>query len=235
MSSAETRPGVLITRPEPGCAETAAAVVALGWRPVLAPALVLRPRAVAAAQVQAMLITSRAAAASLPLGPPVLAVGEASAAEARRHGHADVTAADGDAAALLALARARLRPADGPLLLAVGRGYALDLAAGLRALGFAVLRRVAYAAGPAPGLPAPALAALRGDTIAQALFLSPRSAARSISLLRDAGLAGKVASIRALAISPRVERVLAELPWRRIDVAGSPDHDALLELLGPYA
>ncbi|EHL99111.1 hypothetical protein HMPREF9946_03359, partial [Acetobacteraceae bacterium AT-5844] len=36
-------PAVLITRPEPGGADTAAAVAALGWRPVLAPALVLAP------------------------------------------------------------------------------------------------------------------------------------------------------------------------------------------------
>ncbi len=235
MSSAEARPGVLITRPEPGCAQTAAAVAALGWQPVLAPALELRPRAITAPPVQAMLITSRAAAAGLPHGAPVFAVGEASAAQARAHGHAHVTAAAGDAVALLALVRATLRPADGPLLLAVGRGYALDLAQGLRAAGFSVLRRVAYAAEPAASLPSQARAALCGDTVAQALFLSPRSAACGISLLRDAGVAGKVTGIRALAISPRVARVLADLPWRRIEIAGSPDHEALLQLLGPHA
>ena len=37
-------PGVLVTRPEPGAAETARRVAALGWRPILAPALVLAPR-----------------------------------------------------------------------------------------------------------------------------------------------------------------------------------------------
>lgn len=234
MSSAETRPGVLITRPEPGCAETATAVARLGWRPVLAPALVLRPRAIAAPPVQAMLITSRAAAASLPDGPPVFAVGEASAAQARAQGHRRVMAAGGDAQSLLALLRETLRPADGPLLLAAGRGYALDLADALRRAGFTVIRRVAYAAEPAARLPEEARAALCGDTVAQALFLSPRSAACGISLLRDAGMDGKMAGIRAIAISPRVARVLADLPWLRIDVAGSPDHDALLQLLGPH-
>jgi len=237
MSSAEarSRPGVLITRPEPGCAETAAAVAALGWHPVMAPALVLRPRHIRAARVQAMLITSRAAAESLPLGPPVFAVGAATAAQARLHGHANIVAAGGDAGSLLALVRARLRPADGPLLLAVGQGYALDLAESLRAAGFSVLRRVAYAAEHAASLPEGARAALAGDTVAQALFLSPRSAACGISLLRDARVEAKAADIRAIAISPRVARVLAALPWRRIEVAGSPDHDALLQLLGSYA
>ena len=235
MSLAEAPPrGVLITRPEPGCAETAVAVAALGWQPVLAPALVLRPRAVAAPQVQAMLITSRAAAAALPQGPPVFAVGAASAAQARAHGHTHVTAAGGDATALLALVRARLRPADGPLLLAVGQGYALDLAKELRAAGFAVLRRVAYAAEPAGSMPAEAQAAVCNDMVSQALFLSPRSAACCITQLRDAGLAAKATYVRAIAISPRVAQVLADLPWRGIEVASRPDHDTLLQLLGPH-
>ena len=45
----ESGAAVLVTRPEPGAAETARRVAALGWRPVLAPALVLAPRAAAAA------------------------------------------------------------------------------------------------------------------------------------------------------------------------------------------
>ena len=226
--------GILITRPEPGLAETAAAVAAMGWVPVLAPALSLQPRALGGVEVQAMLITSRAAAASLPIGPPVLAVGEASAAEARALGH-HAMAADGDAASLLSLACERLRPANGPLLLAVGQGYAMDLAAGLRAAGFAVLRRIAYAAAPVVALPAQAQAALRDKAVAAAVFLSPRSASCAISLLRDAGLADHAAGIRAIAISPRVGRVLATLPWRRIEIAARADHDSILELLGPCA
>jgi len=235
MSLPKTPPrGVLITRPEPGCAETAAAVAALGWQPVLAPALVLRPRALAAPQVQAMLITSRTAAASLPLGPPVFAVGEASAAQARACGHTHVTAAGGDAAALLALVRARLCPADGRLLLAVGQGYALDLAQDLRDAGFTVHRRLAYAAEPAAALPAEAQMAVYNDLVSQALFLSPRSAACCIMQLRDVGLAAKASAVRAIAISPRVAEVLADLPWRGIEVASCPDHDTLLQLLGPH-
>jgi uroporphyrinogen-III synthase len=52
--------------------------------------------------------------------------------------------------------------------------------------------------------------------------------------LRDAGLAARVASIRAIAISPRVAQVLADLPWRGIEVASRPDHDTMLQLLGPH-
>src|SRR3954465_4216067 len=80
---------VLITRPEPGAAETARRVAALGWRPILAPALVLAPRPFAAPPAQALLLTSRAAARALPPSDSlVLAVGEATAAEARARGFA---------------------------------------------------------------------------------------------------------------------------------------------------
>lgn len=223
--------GVLITRPEPGAAETAAALATLGWEPVLAPALVLRSRQLAPVMVQASLITSRAAAAALPLGPPVLAVGEASAAEARALGH-KATAAEGDAAALLALVRARLRPADGPLLLAVGEGYAQDLASGLRAAGFRVLRRIAYGAEPAATLPAAAIAAFDEGRISHALFFSPRSAERCIALLRSEGLDIASVAIRAIALSPRVAQVLDELPWRFVATAVRPDHASMLECLG---
>ena len=63
MCSAEARhPGVLITRPEPGCAETARAAAALGWLPLLAPGLELRPVPFTPPSAQALLLTSRAAA-----------------------------------------------------------------------------------------------------------------------------------------------------------------------------
>ncbi len=238
-------PGVLITRPEPGTAETARRVAALGWRPIPAPALVLAPRpfplppARALRPVQALLLTSRAAARALPPADiPVLAVGEATAAEARACGFPQVEAAAGDAAALAEHAARRLDPATGPLLLAVGEGYGAELAADLRARGFRVIRRVAYAARPADALPAEASAALQQDgEVVAALFFSPRSARCAISLIKASGHAATAAGMEALAISPRVAeaatRALAPLAWRAVRVADRPDQDALLALLGP--
>jgi uroporphyrinogen-III synthase len=70
---------ILITRPEPGAAESARAVTALGWEAVLAPALTLATLPFKApANCQAIIITSRAAARALPPAKlPVIAVGEA--------------------------------------------------------------------------------------------------------------------------------------------------------------
>ena len=161
----------------------------------------------------------------------MFAVGEGSAAAARALGHGAV-AAEGDAQSLLALLRQRLRPADGALLLAVGEGYAADLAAGLRAAGFAVQRRLAYAARPATALPPAAVAALAAREVGAALFFSPRSAAQCLALLERAGVADAVPSIRAIAISPRVAAFLGRMRWGSVQTAARPDADAMLTALG---
>ena len=232
--------GILVTRPEPGGAETAARLAALGFQPILAPSLVLTPRPVILPRCQAVLLTSRAGARALPApipGLPVLAVGGATAALARAAGWTPVLAAEGNAESLTALAMKHLDPAGQPLLLAVGAGYALDLAQVLRAAGFRVIRRVAYSAAPATRLPEPALAALSQGSVTTILFHSPRSASCAITLFRDAGHAASLARLAAIVISPRVAsaaaKALAPLTWREIRIAAAPGEDALLALLGP--
>lgn len=225
---------VLITRPEPGAAETAAACAALGWTPVLAPALLLSPcPAGKLPHAQALLLPSRAAARALePLGLPVLAVGEGTAVEARARGFADVSAAEGDAAALVEVASQRLDPRAGPLLLAVGRGYGAELAAALRKRGFRVLRRVVYAATPAARLPDAACKALRAGQVGAALFTSPRGARITIALMRRAGLSEAARGVRAIAISQRIAAVLAALPWAGVATTPRPDPALLPDMLG---
>ncbi|HYF09618.1 MAG TPA: uroporphyrinogen-III synthase, partial [Acetobacteraceae bacterium] len=223
------------TRPEPGAAETAAAVAVLGWTPVLAPALVLAPLPPPRLpKAQAVLLPSRASARALgALRLPAFAVGEGTAAEARAQGCVALTAAEGDAAALAALVAQRLDPEAGPLLLAVGQGYGAELAAALRARGFRVIRRVVYAATPAPALAPEAAAALASGQVGAALFLSPRSAAITCRLILRAGLAEAARGIRALALSPRIAAALAPLPWGEVRAADRPDPARLLALLGP--
>jgi uroporphyrinogen-III synthase len=226
---------VLITRPEPGAAESARAVAALGWEAVLAPALTLTALPFKLpGNCQAIIITSRAAARALPPAKlPVIAVGEATATEARARGFADVRAAAGDAQALSALIGATLKPEAGTLCLAVGEGYALDLAAALRAKGFRVIRRVVYAARPGACLPGEAQKALRDGSVYAALFTSPRLARETIRLLRNAVLETAAQRIVAIALSPRIATALAALPWQEIRTASRPDHAALLACLGP--
>jgi uroporphyrinogen-III synthase len=235
VTRAATQPGVLITRPEPGAAETAARVAALGWRPVLAPALVLAPRAASLPAAQAVVVTSPAAPRALPaaLHPlPLFATGPASAESARAAGFARVQGAEGEAVSLAALVARSLDPAAGPLLLAIGEGYGLDLAAALRARGFAVHRRVVYAAREAAALPDEAARALRAGRVGAALFFSPRSARAAMRLIEQAGLRGRSGAIAALALSPRIASILSAWAWATIAVAEAPHQDDLLARLG---
>jgi uroporphyrinogen-III synthase len=230
----------LVFRPEPGAAETAARVAALGWEPILAPALILQPRPLSLPAAQAILLTSRAAARALPApapAVPLFAVGEATAREAIARGWRDVRAAQGTAKQLARLVERQLDPAKGALLLAVGEGYALELAAALRARGFRVIRRIAYAAAPATQLPHEACVAVAEGRVAAALFHSPRSARCAMTLIRRAGLAEAATRMEALAISRRVAdaavAALAPSRWRSVRVAARPEEQALLGLLGP--
>lgn len=222
---------VLVTRPAEQAAATARRLEATGFAPVLAPALVIHAQRLAAIPpVQAVLVTSANAIPALPARLrrlPLLAVGDATAECARAAGFADVASAGRDAAALAALAAKRLDPGAGPVLLAAGVSQGTALAVALRGAGFRVLRRIAYAARPARGLPAPARRALARGTVRHALFFSPASARAAVRLLR--GL--PTAAVTALAISPATAAALSPLKWAGIRVASSPDQEALLALL----
>jgi uroporphyrinogen-III synthase len=231
------RIGVLITRPEPGAAETASRVAALGLRPVIAPLLeigVLPATLPASDRLQAVLIASGNALAGLPTAYralPLLAVGDASAARARAAGFTGVLSADGDADALAALAGVHCDPAGLPLLLAVARGQSLVLTGALRGRGFRVMRRATYAATPVRALPEPAAAALREKCLRAALFFSAETGRQFARLLIRCGLREAVREIDACAIGQPAATAIDTLPWRRVLRAAKPTQDAMLALL----
>jgi uroporphyrinogen-III synthase len=226
---------ILVTRPEPGASDTAARLAALGFSPVLAPVMAIVPKAMALPRTpQAVLVTSGNAIPALPAtlcSVPLLAVGDATATRASNAGFLRVQSAAGDAAALAALAATTLAPAAGPLLLACGQGQGDALARTLRAQGFAVLRRIAYASLPASALPAAARSALANGAVRAALFFSPRSARIFVTILQRDMPAEVVRGIEALAISQPTQVALRGLPWRRVRVASHPNQDELLKLL----
>lgn len=226
---------VLITRPEPGASDTAERVRALGFRPILAPMLRIEVRpAKAAGPFAALLVTSGNAVEGLPAdcrAVRLLAVGEATARRARAAGFLLVDSADGDAAALAALVRQRLRPGAGRLLLASGQGQGLALAAALREAGYRVTRRVTYAAIPADTLPDAAAALIRSGDPHCALFFSAETARTFVRLVRRAGLSERLAASEAVAIGRAASMALEALPWRRIRVAARPNQDEMLALL----
>jgi uroporphyrinogen-III synthase len=228
---------VLITRPEPGAAETASRIATFGFVPVVAPVIAIRPvlaELPAPEQVQAILVTSGNAADALPPSYrqlPLLAVGDASAARAGRAGQRVVHSAHGDAKDLAALAARLSDPGGPPLLLASGRGQGAALAAELTRRGFSVLHRVVYEVVPAATLPATAHRALEAGQLCAALFFSADTAGVFVRLVQDAALATRLGDVDALAISAATASALAPLRWRRVRAALQPNQDALLALL----
>ncbi len=226
---------MLITRPQPGADETAARIAARGLVPVVAPLLEIAPRRVAGfGQPQAILVTSGNALAGLPTslhGTRLLAVGDATAARARLAGFAQVHSAGRDAAALAELAAGLCVPWGGPLLLASGAGQGSALAAALRARGFRVVRRVAYAARPVPALPEAARTALAADSLRAIVFFSPLTARVFVTMLERDSPHAAVREVEALAISRAAASALRVLPWRRVRVASHPTQEELLTLL----
>ena len=224
---------VLVTRPEPGASETAERVRALGLVPVSAPMLHIASLPVRLAPaVEAVLVTSGNALPPLPAllhGLPLLAVGDATAERARAAGFTKVCSADGDAAALAALA-ARVLPARASLLLATGAGQGAALAADLRGRGLRVHRRAVYAARPVRRLPLAAQEALAAGDVRAALFLSADTARAFVRALSE-GLHPALAGVDALAIGQPAAEMLMHLPWRSVRVSAKPTLASVMALL----
>ena len=216
---------VAITRALPDAERTAECVRALGAEPVIAPLLTIIPCAydTNVEDAQALLFTSANGVRAFPdarrlHAKPVLAVGDITAEAARAAGFSDVRSADGDAATLASLAKATLAPRTGKLVHIGGEHLAGDLAGKLRAAGFTVERRVAYAARAAIALPEALSQPL--DIV---LFHSARGAATFVRLG-----APNATKLTAACLSQAVADTAASAKWARIVVSPTPREDALL-------
>ncbi len=225
---------VLVTRPEPEAQDTAARLLAMGYTPLLSPALsiaTLDLRLPPTRRWQALLLTSGNAIPALPAclhATPLLAVGDATAARARAAGFWRVSSAGRDAAALATLVPLCCAPDEATLLLPTGAGQGLALAASLRERGFRVVRRIAYAARPVGSLRPAARLALAEKRVAAALFFSPGSARAFVRACRSGTT---LQGVRAVAISAATAAALAPLRWGDIRVASRPNQDELLACL----
>ena len=213
---------VWVTRAEPGASRTAARLEALGFEPVVAPLLAVRPLAplIDLTGIAALAFTSRNgveafAALTSDRDRPVFTVGDATAEAARATGFTDVRSASGDARALARLiAEAEFR---GAILVPAAVEPAADLPALLA--GHAEGRAVAVYEAVETGVPAPA----GFDAV---LVHSPR-AARALAMHAWA-LDDRV----AVAISPAAAEPLEDLGLREIRIAAAPTDAALIEGLG---
>lgn len=216
---------VAITRAEPEASRTAARVRARGAEAIVAPLIAIVPCGydTNTEGAQAIIFTSTNGVRAFPDARGardrlVLTVGDATAEAAREAGFNDVRSADGDVNALVALAKRELDPAEGKLIHIAGDHVAGDLGGELRAAGFSVERRLAYASVAAAPLPA----ALNGP-LDIVLFHSPRAAQRFIELG-----APNAANLVAGCMSAAIAEAAGKVSWRRIITAPRPREDDLL-------
>jgi uroporphyrinogen-III synthase len=215
---------VLITRPQPGAAETADRLRALGHEPLVVPLFVVAAKEWAPPPItEAIMLTSAAAAreggpAMAPfLGLPCFCVGARTAAAARNAGFTDVRAPDvRDGGELLAaIAAAGIR--------SVLHLSGVEIASYAPPAGLQLDRRVVYGASFHGWTDEERATAQSADV---ALVYSPRGGEAV-----GAALGAHRKAMRLSAISRNAATAAGE-GWAARAVAASPDEDALFAAAG---
>lgn len=234
---------VLVTRPHPDNEATARALRARGFEVLLAPMLRFEPVAFADdpdADYGAVLVTSANAlravetqlAQSRLLSLPLFAVGDHTAAAARDLGFAEVISAEGDAAALRdRVLGAKQLKKNSALLYLAGADLARDLAGDLAAHGHDVVTVVTYRMVALSHLPREALDAFAANAIEAVLHYSKASARAFLEAARSDGVEISALSVRQCCLSANVALALREAGATQVQVAASPDENALFAAL----
>jgi uroporphyrinogen-III synthase len=234
---------LLITRPEPDGAHTAARLRALGHEVSELPLLQIEAMGhahIGAGPWAAIVLTSANAVRAIAgqrrfkdlAGLPAYVVGARTRAAAVGAGFTQVISADGNADDLVALVAARPPAADLPLLYAAGSDRAGDVDGALRARGFRVETLEVYRSVMVADLRDDIRAALAGGRIDAVLHYSARTAAAFVSACRTAGIDVATLATRHLCLSSQVAAPLRDAEARAVDVAVAPTEDALLQLIG---
>ncbi|MEL6125926.1 MAG: uroporphyrinogen-III synthase [Pseudomonadota bacterium] len=221
---------VLLTRPAPAAARTAAAL-GPSVKTLVSPLTEIRFQQAAFETAQAVLFTSAngaagAVASGLSTNLPAYCVGPATMDRARAAG-LDAHSADGTARELAELVRSTLSPNGGALIHARGAEADSTVRDLLTEAGFTVQDAVVYHAVPLP-LSADALAALKAGRIAVAPVYSPRGARLLTAAFDDRW---SLSSTHAVAISAAAADPLSQLPFRSVTVAARPDGTAMIDAI----
>ncbi len=166
---------------------------------------------------------------------PALCVGDATARAARAGGFSDIQSASGDVNGLAALIKATCDPDAGALVHPAGTKLAGDLGGQLEAAGFTYRRETLYVARKAQTLPDSARRALEDVAVDGVLLYSPRTAEAFCKLVAAAQLSHKLATVTAYCLSAAVAHKILHCPWRAVEIARTPDQDALLALLRTHS
>ena len=238
---------VLVTRPHPDDATTAAGLRARGFEVLRAPMLRFAPvpfQDDTDARYGAVIVTSANAlraiepqlAGSRLLELPLFAVGEHTASAARGAGFGQVIAAKGDAAALrdlvLAGVKSKQLKRGSTLLYLAGADLARDLAGELGEKGFTVVTHTTYRMIPVSRLPPEVCDAFVANEVEAVLHYSRRSARAFLDAARTGGVEISALALPQYCISSAVASILRDAGATQVTAAASADENALFEALG---
>jgi uroporphyrinogen-III synthase len=229
---------LLVTRPEPDGARTAASLRERGHEVVLAPLLRIEPVEFDLPNEpwSAVVMTSANAARAVACHPrretlaavEAFVVGGHTAEAARAAGFPAVHSADGDKDDLAVLLRARRSKDSRPLLYLAGEARAGDLAA----LGVPVVTVVAYRAVKAERFAPPVAAALMQGALDGVLHFSARTAQAYLDCAAHERILERALAPVHFCLSRQVARPLAAASAAAIRIASQPDEAAMMELVG---
>jgi uroporphyrinogen-III synthase len=245
---------ILVTRPQPDNEATGASLRARGFDVLLAPMLRFEPVGLpddAGADYAAIVVTSANALRAIEsqlaghrlLDLPLFAVGDRTAAAARRAGFTTVISADGNAADLrgLVLAKISNKAKDKaknkklrtvrPVLYLAGADLSRDLAGELAEHGLSVVTRTTYRMAASSVLPRETCDAIAANQVEAVLHYSVRSARAFLDAVRAAGVEISALAVQQCCISGTVASILREAGATQVTVASSPDENALLGVL----
>jgi uroporphyrinogen-III synthase len=231
---------VLVTRPHPDNETTARALRERGFAAVLAPMLrfeqIPLPDGLDA-DFDGMIVTSANALRAVEgqvdalSALPLFAVGDHTAAEARRLGFAQVISADGDAAKLRGRVRKDLKKKARKLLYLAGADLSHDLATDLGEHGFEVVTQTTYRMVALAGLSREARDAFAANQVEAVLHYSQRSARAFLEAARTEGVEITALALPQCCISANVAAILHEAGAVQVLSAASPDENALFGAL----
>jgi len=230
---------VLVTRPHPDNEVTARALRERGFDVVLAPMLRFEPVPLADhldADFAGVIVTSANALRALEgelgglLKRPLFAVGDHSAAEARRLGFDEVIAAEGEAGKLRERVRKsfKAKKKGKRLLYLAGNDLSGDLAGDLEADGFEVVTRTTYRMVALSALSRETREAFAANEVEAVLHYSQRSARAFLEAARSDGVEISALAVPQCCISANVAAILHEAGALKVLAAASPDEKALL-------
>ena len=163
---------------------------------------------------------------------PVLAVGDATAAAAKKAGFTTVYSAKGDSGDMVNLIESVVSALSlKKVLHPCGEDMIDDMPEDISSLGVEVVRMPVYKALFLDSMPENVVQVLKRGAVDAVTVFSARTAENLVKMLQQEDMRGVSEKLEAVCISKRVAAGLRGISWRKIRIARHPDTEEMVEIL----